>query len=306
MPGILKFKILPRPPFRLDLTCWALRRRPENELDQWDGQSYSRLIRLRGRLHEMRVNQSGAPSRPLLDITLSGLPAAPDELAATRRLAVDRVKTILGTGIDLSGFYSYANGHKTLKHIVLEFSGFKPPRFESVYEAVVNGICCQQLSLTVGITLLNRLAVFSQGFKGRRGLPRPEDLARLEPDDLRPFGFSRNKATALISVSRDVAGGKLDLESLGKYADEEAIERLIALRGVGRWTAEYVLLRGLGRLSVFPGGDAGARRNFNTFLSRRGTLDYDGMKKELSSFHPYEGLIYFHLLLKGLSARGFL
>ena len=70
-------------------------------------------------------------------------------------------------------------------------------------------------------------------------------------------------------LARSVAEGHLDLEGLATLPDGEAIDRLCGLRGVGRWTAEYVLLRGLGRTHVFPGDDVGARNNLQRWLGDR-------------------------------------
>ncbi len=84
--------------------------------------------------------------------------------------------------------------------------------------------------------------------------------------------------------------------------DREAVERLEQLRGVGRWTAEYVLLRGLGRWHLFPGDDVGARNNLSRWLKLRKPLDYPRVKRVLARWEGYGGLIYFHLLLDRLTA----
>ena len=76
------------------------------------------------------------------------------------------------------------------------------------------------------------------------------------------------------------------------------------LRGVGRWTAEYVLLRGLGRLHVFPGDDVGAQKRLARWLGRPSALDYAGVRRAVRRWQPYAGLVYFHLLLDGLSQAG--
>jgi len=79
---------------------------------------------------------------------------------------------------------------------------------------------------------------------------------------------------------------------------------LVAIRGVGRWTAEYVLLRGLGRTDVFPGDDVGARNNLERWLRLRSKLDYDRVQNLLRKWTGYGGLIFLHLLLKSLDEAG--
>jgi DNA-3-methyladenine glycosylase II len=82
--------------------------------------------------------------------------------------------------------------------------------------------------------------------------------------------------------------------------------QLMAFRGVGRWSAEYVMLRGLGRLHVFPGDDVGAQKSLARWLGRSAPLDYGGVRKAVAPWQPYAGLVYFHLLLDGLSNAGVL
>ena len=80
------------------------------------------------------------------------------------------------------------------------------------------------------------------------------------------------------------------------------MNQLIELRGIGRWSAEYVLLRGLGRLDVYPGDDVGARNNLKRWLNLRKPLDYEGVRRITKRWQPYVGLVYFHMLLDRLAA----
>ena len=86
----------------------------------------------------------------------------------------------------------------------------------------------------------------------RARFPTPQDLATVAPDELKVHGFSLTKARTIVETARAIVAGDMDLESLEHVGDREAIERLTSLRGVGRWTAEYVMLRGLGRCTSFP------------------------------------------------------
>jgi DNA-3-methyladenine glycosylase II len=110
----------------------------------------------------------------------------------------------------------------------------------------------------------------------------------------------------MVELARSVAEGDLDLEALAALPDDEAVRRLCELRGVGRWTAEYVLLRGLGRSHVFPGDDVGARNNLQRWLRRAKPFDYEGIRRVLAPWDGYAGLVYFHLLLDRLEASGYL
>jgi DNA-3-methyladenine glycosylase II len=187
----------------------------------------------------------------------------------------------------------------------------KPPRFPTVFEAVVNAFACQQLSLEVGLELLNRLATLCGAKVGTRSdarfaFPTAQDVARLAPEKYQAIGFSRQKARALLSLARVVTREELDLETLGDEDDAVIRRRLLELRGVGRWSAEYVLLRGLGRLDVFPGDDVGAQTALARWLGRSERPDYAGVTRTVKRWSPFAGLVYLHLLLNGLSQAGVL
>ncbi len=96
-------------------------------------------------------------------------------------------------------------------------------------------------------------------------------------------------------------GGLEDIETLD---DESALIRLRQLRGVGLWTAEYVLLRGLGRIRLFPGDDVGARKNLQRWLKLKEPIGYEDVRSILSRWEPYAGLLYFHFLLDRLVREG--
>jgi DNA-3-methyladenine glycosylase II len=222
--------------------------------------------------------------------------------------ALDR---LLGLHSDLTAFYRFAARKGRLGDLVRRFRGMKPPRFATVFEAAINAIACQQITLTLGIRLLNRLAAnygvtVQKSTDAAHAFPRPEDLAQSRPQDLRRLGFSRQKGRAMIDLARSIAEGRCQLEKLAELSDEEALERLRELRGIGRWTAEYVLLRGLGRTHVFPGDDIGGRNNLARWLHLAGPLDYAGVQRTLARWRRFGGLIYFHLLLDRLEEAGYL
>ena len=303
----ISFQLKPVAPFRLDLTAWVLRRRTVNSWDRWDGQVYQRILVLRGKPVEVKVRQIGPPANPKLYITAAGLRLASE---ATSLLTAN-LNRMLGLQIDLGKFYRFAGKDRLLKGLAQRFQGMKPPRFPTVFEALMNAIACQQFTLTSGIRMLNRVVTtwgvpFSGAAVSAHAFPRPEDLAGLEMEILRKLGFSRQKAAALIDLARTVSEGRLNLENLESMDDEGALEKLQQLRGVGRWTAEYALLRGLGRFHIFPGDDVGVRNRLQRWLNLRKPLDYEGVRRIMRRWQPYGGLIYFHLLLTGLEEGGYI
>jgi DNA-3-methyladenine glycosylase II len=301
----LSFDLKPLPPFRLDLTIWALRRRRDNIVDRWDGMTYRRVLVLDDKPVELTVVQKGKPDEPELSITATGMRFSPGTNSALAAL----LERMLGIRVDVSGFYRLAQKDAQLEYLARQFRGLKPPRFPTLFEALVNGIACQQVSLTQGINLHNKLAATCGKTVGGQdtiayAFPQPEDISGLEPDAFRKLGFSRQKARALLELAHKVTDDHVDLEEITTLNDEDALSRLCELRGVGRWTAEYVLLRGMGRLHIFPGDDAGARNKLRNWLGVEEKLDYKGVNSILARWNPYGGFIYFHLLLNDLAQKG--
>jgi DNA-3-methyladenine glycosylase II len=250
------FVIQPLPPFRLELTVWALRRRPENRIDLWDGQVYRRVTVLDGAPVLLSVIQSGPGEAAQLQVSLSGDTVTPSLQALQR---------------DLTDFYKLSAADSRLGLLVQRFSGLKPPRFPTLFECLVNAIACQQVTQTLGIRMINRLAAHygpSQSWEDQPAYDMPDAaaLAALEEEALRPLQFSRQKARAIIGLARLVAEDPQILESSTEMTDQAALEYLRQLHGVGRWTAEYALLRGLGRLHIFPADDVGARNGLQRWL----------------------------------------
>ena len=299
------FCIVPAAPFRLDLTVWTLRRRKENAVDRWDGETYRRVIALPGGPVNVAVTQSGSATAPKLHVTVLS-----DELGRVVKAEISVILArLLGLNINMGQFYRFAANHPPLHELARRFRGMKPPRFTGMFEGIINAIACQQLTLTVGIGFLNRLAtaygdaVFIER-AAVHAFPQPQALAVASPGKLRELGFSHNKSRAIIELAQGIASGQLELDRFEALPDAQALRQLQLLRGVGRWTAEYTLLRGLGRVHIFPGDDVGARNNLQRWLNISEPLDYQGVHKSLGEWHRFGGLVYFHLLLRSLAEAG--
>lgn len=306
MKGIY-FTAKPIPPFRLDLTAWALKRRPVNSIDRLSDGVYRRILVVDKTPAEVKVEQQGSTERPELAVVVTGRDIQPKAKPALQ----GAVNDILGLNVDLRGFYSMSSRYPRLEALAARFRGVKPPRFPSIYEALVNAIACQQVSLNVGLLLLSRLsAKYGQplyhGEEQMWAFPAVETVSRARLQDLRELGFSRQKAGYLLELSQSVSTGGLDLERLHGMSDLDAVEFLMQIRGIGRWSAEYTLLRGLGRLGVFPGDDVGGQNSLRKWMGLRKNPDYEKVQGLLEKWKRFRGMVYFHLLLRGLEGAGHL
>ncbi len=303
----LSFKLNPIVPFRLDLTAWALRRRLNNIVDRWVDESWRRVLVIRGIPVETTVTQTFDKGNIFLKVDLAGLRLD----SQIENDAAEAVEKCLSIKADLSKFYQFASKDEKLNSLADRFCGLKPPRFPTVFEAFVNGVACQEISLNLGIILLNRLvSTYGKSILWKDtvsyAFPRPEDLSKLKAEDFRKLGFSHQKGRAIIELAQAIVAGQVNLEQIKVLNDDEALEQLFRLRGIGPWTADYILLRGLGRLNVFPADDVGGHRNLQRWLKPPRKLSYEETLKIVAQWKPYGGLIYFHLLLNRLTEEDYL
>jgi 3-methyladenine DNA glycosylase/8-oxoguanine DNA glycosylase len=129
---------------------------------------------------------------------------------------------------------------------------------KTTFEALVESIVYQQLTGKAAATIHGRLCAL---FATKR--PRPEPLIEMADHDLRAAGVSRSKILALRDLARKTLDGTVPrVSELRRLDDEEIVRRLIQVRGVGRWTAEMLLIFRLGRPDVLPVADYGVRHGF--------------------------------------------
>ena len=304
----IEFDVTPLPPYRLDLTAWALKRREDNTWDRWDSGAgtYSRLLVHDGRPIDVSVSQTGPVDTPLLHV-IASISADSADLTddALRGTAEPVIRSLLGTDVDLSEFHRMASTDSVLSSLATGLLGLKPPRYYTLFEALTNAVTCQQITLTAGLRILGRLANACGARMGDTvSFPLPEKVAQLSAQDLIDLGYSRQKARAMVELSALAADSELERAIIADLNDDEAVERLRRLYGVGRWSAEYALLRGDGRLGIFPGDDVGVRKHLEKWLDLSHRLDYDGVGRILETWQPFGGMIYLHLLTASLVDSG--
>ncbi len=142
----------------------------------------------------------------------------------------------------------------------------KPRNRRAPYEALVHAVTHQQLNGTAAQTIFNRFLAL---YPGKR-FPAPEDLLATPDERLRGAGLSRAKTAALKDIAAKTAAGVVpDARAIVKLTNEEILERLTSVRGVGPWTVEMLLLFTLGRLDVLPATDYGVRKGFALTYGRR-------------------------------------
>jgi len=202
-----------------------------------------------------------------------------------------RVLQYLGGPFDLDGFYSFAESDRVLARIVHELRGLRPPLNPDPYETLVTSITAQQVSLQSAAAIRSRfIARYGVAHEHAHAFPDRETVAGATEDELLALGFSTRKAEYVLGLARS----DLDLDALAGLPDEEVTARLVALRGLGEWTADWFLARHLARRHAWPAGDLGLRKAVTAFYG-----DVPDLRAFAARFHPFENLSA-HYLLTGL------
>jgi DNA-3-methyladenine glycosylase II len=184
-------------------------------------------------------------------------------------------------------------------------AGVKPPRYPTLWEACVNAVVFQQVSLAAASTITRRL-ILALGTRAEIDgvpvyrFPSPQRFLDAGVRDLRRAGLSAAKLATLRRCAQGVLSGLLDERAIEALPSADAAVRLRQIKGVGPWTAVVILLRGFGRLDVFPMNDTSVARNL-AFVNADGVRDVQRLLRELE---PQQGMLYYHLLLARLDARG--
>jgi len=214
-------------------------------------------------------------------------------------------RRILGLDFPLEKFYQFAKSDPVLHELTQKFHGLRPTLAANPFEMMVTSISAQQINLQFAFTVRSRLVRrYGEkiGFDGRTyyAFPTPEKLARVKVSSLRQLQFTEKKSEYIIGLAKAISSGDLDLEALSQQSDEAIAEKLIALRGIGRWTVDWFRARCLGRGDAFPAGDLGVRKAVQHFYFNGKEKSEDELRKFSQRWGEFANLVT-HYLLTGLA-----
>ena len=260
---MLHFQVRPRPPFAFDLALAYLRASPSTVVEVISADAYQRVLRLPGPLGDRKVllTVQAVPAAAVLDVTLAGPEVEPADRDAVEVL----VRRLFAIDEDLTPFYVTIAADPVFAALAQRYVGLRPVIIPDLFETIVWAIIGQQINVKFAAkckqALIDRFGErVSLGGHDYRLFPDPARLATVAEADLAAIQFSRQKIRYVLGVARDVATGRLVLDDLVGLPVEVAQAKLEGIHGVGRWTAEYVLMRGLGCRDVIPAADGGLRR----------------------------------------------
>jgi len=153
------------------------------------------------------------------------------------------------------------------------------------FEALAQTIVYQQLAGRAAATIWERVTAI---------VPGPltaETVLEVDPSELRGAGLSGAKTASVLDLAAHVVDGRLQLHRLGRMIDEEVIDHLVAVRGIGPWTAQMFLMHELGRLDVWPTGDLGVRTGFSLAFDLGELPSVGDMQRMGEMYRPFRSVL---------------
>ena len=279
----------------------------EDPTTRVDGDMVRRVLRLGERLLPYEVRAAGGVDDARLTITIGS------EGAEVERAVMAEVRRLYGLDFDLVGFYRMAKADAALAPLVEPLYGMRPTLAATPLEMLIGSISAQQVNLSFAFACRARLVrrwgtpVATAGGEVW-AFPTPASLAAARLREYRALKFSTRKGEYIRDVARGLVRGTLDLDGLMTAPSADVIATLTALRGLGRWTADWFLARCCGRGDVCPAGDLAVRKAFDHHYARRGrTLSEEAIRRRSRVWGAHQNVAV-HYLLAGMrlyaAARG--
>lgn len=208
------------------------------------------------------------------------------------------VQRMIGLSSDASGFETRGRRDAAIRRLTRSQPGLRIPLTPTAFEALAWAIIGQQINLAFATSLRRELIELAgtaiPGASGMRLHPDAAIIAALDPSDLTSRRFSRSKAAYLIDAAKLVAAGSLDLAALADGPASQAEARLLAIRGLGPWTSNYVMLRGFGFADAVPVGDSALATALQRFHQREIRPDAKETAILMAAFAPHRSLATCH------------
>jgi 3-methyladenine DNA glycosylase/8-oxoguanine DNA glycosylase len=214
--------------------------------------------------------------------------------------ARDYLRRLLGLHADPEPFERLVSASPRLAPLVAGRLGLRIPQTPDLFDGLTWVIVGQQINLAFAYVLRRRLAEragvpISGGMGGVLAPPSAEAVANLTVEELGRMQFSRRKAEYLIGAAQKIVAGELDLARLATVPPEEAEAGLVAVRGIGRWSAQYLMMRAFGLEDCVPVGDAGLVKGLARFFNLPERPDQAETLELMRPFAPYRSWATFHL-----------
>jgi DNA-3-methyladenine glycosylase II len=286
--------IRPTKPYRLDLALQFLQTSPTTIVETVNDESYQRVFLFAGQPVLVSLRQISSPDDPQLEVALEG--KALNE--AILQQAVHRLGEIFHLFIDPQPFEVLLEQDPVLKEKSASWRGLRPVLIGDPFESLLWSIIGQQVNITFAkklkqalLRLCNQnLILADQSYPLP---PQPEQILALGEDKLRSHQFSRQKTQYLLIAAQAVAQGTLNFAQLRQLPFEQACQNLMQWKGIGRWTAESVLMRGLGFPDIVPAGDLGLQTIVGQLYKKGERASEKEVREIAQTYQPWRSWLTF-------------
>jgi DNA-3-methyladenine glycosylase II len=262
---------------------------------------FSQVISVGDRFALARLTSNGCVDKPklILELSAEGLGFSDVEKCQ----AVDVVNHIFSLSMPLEPFYRHVRDDLVMAQVTSRLCGFKFPTTPTVFESLIDAIVEQQISIKVARNIEDRLAVmFGEsivvGGETFFVFPSAAALVGAGVEGVRHVGLSLRKAEYICGVAKLVVDGVLDLEGLAKCGSREFVVSVLdSIRGIGVWTAELTMLRGMHRFDVLPADDFGLRRVISRYYCEGRSIDAFEVGQIADAWGSWRGLAAFYLII---------
>jgi DNA-3-methyladenine glycosylase II len=283
--------------FSFQECLWFLNRNLDDCLHPIAGTSVSRALLIGDEIVSLTVSEKG--NDLIIDTSATD---TDDKVLGEIRAYVEEWFDL---GRDIEPFYELLDVHPAFGYMARDFVGLRKMGVPDVFESLTWSIIGQQINLTFAYKLKRALvdrygATVSFGKQSLVTFPGASILASVSVDDLRSLQFSRQKASYIINAAQIFASGQLSKQVLLELSIEERIKALVSLKGVGAWTANYVLMKSLNGVNGLPPGDAGLLKALENHKLLPNRDDQEAVRKIFNEFEGWQSYLV-HYLWRSLS-----
>jgi DNA-3-methyladenine glycosylase II len=294
-----KFTVPATAPFNFNLTAQIFGS-GNKQIRTYANSQFSQALRVNSNLLLVKAASIGTLEQPKIEVVLKSVKSV---TTREKSKAEELVKFIFNLDFNLSAFYNEIKNDPIMVKITQCLYGLKSPTTMTVFEALVDSIVEQQISVKVAHTIEEKLVKkFGEtlAIEGETyyAYPTPQNMALANRSEVQNCGLTKRKAEYIQEAAKLIVDGKLDLEHLKSYKNaEEIILELDKIRGIGVWTAELTMLRGMQRLDVFPADDLGIRRVISKYYCDGKSINANEARKLAKAWGKWKGLAAFYLII---------
>lgn len=293
------FTLQPLAPFNFDLTAQIFSS-GDKQIRSYTNGEFHQVLEINKNLVLVKLTSIGTIQQPKIVVELkSNKPLTSKDC----KTAADAINYIFNLDFNLCAFYQDVENNPAMHKISKQLYGLKNPTTPTVFESLVDSIVEQQISIKVAHTIEQRLVKkFGETLTIEGNIyfayPKPQNIAINNISEIQHVGLSMRKAEYIQNAAKLIADKKLNLEQLKNEKNpDQIISELDEIRGIGVWTAELTMLRGMQKLDALPADDFGIRRVISRYYCNGKKIKTAEAREIAKGWGKWKGLAAHYLII---------